>query len=163
MSTQNRYSLATFLIETECRIHKWILKKNMAVIASDGPSPHSHSLRLGLTVPQLSRRSHAQSQLGPSFYDPRAPHVLESYPERAAHLSRRDDEQRHAVRSHPVLALRLFLAACNPSSCCRFWVLDHLCSNLSQLESFDSCWITETQCLNLFVCFTFSSSAFVFW
>ena len=47
-------------------------------MASDGPSPHSPSLRLGLSAPQPSRRHHAQSLLGPSFHDPRTHHVLES-------------------------------------------------------------------------------------
>ena len=50
------------------------------------------SLRLGLPAPQPSRRHHTQSLLGPSFHDPRTHHVLESHPERAAPLSRRDDE-----------------------------------------------------------------------
>jgi len=76
---------------------------------------HVASLRLGLTVPRPSRRHHAQSLLGPSFYDPRTPHILESHPERAAPLSCRDEERRHAVGSHYILALRLYLAACNPS------------------------------------------------
>jgi len=40
----------------------------MAVMAIDGPSPHSHSLRLGLPAPKLSKRHHAQSLLGPSFH-----------------------------------------------------------------------------------------------
>ena len=116
----------------------------------------------GLHAPQPSRRhrDHAQSLLGPSFHDPRTHHVLESHPEQAAPLSRRDDERRHAVGSHSTLALRLYLAACKPSSSSRFWVLDHLCSNLSQ--SFHPCWITEIRSLNLCVCFTFSSSAFAF-
>jgi len=52
----------------------------MAVMASDCPSPHSPSLRLGLTFPQPSRRRLAQSLLGPAFHDPRTPHVLESHP-----------------------------------------------------------------------------------
>jgi len=43
------------------------ISKNMAVMASDGPSPHSPSLRLHLPTPQPSRRHHAQSLLGPSF------------------------------------------------------------------------------------------------
>jgi len=64
----------------------------MAVMASDGPSPHSPSLCLGLTVPQPSRLCHVQSLPGPSFHDPRTPHVLESHHEQAARLSRRDDE-----------------------------------------------------------------------
>jgi len=132
----------------------------MQVMASDGPSPHSPSSRLSLTVPQPSRHRHARWLLGPSFHDPRTPHVLESHPERATPLSCRVDEQRHAVGSHSAIALRLYLAACNLSSRCRFWVLDHLSFNLSQ--SFHSCWITETQSLKLCVCFTFSSSAFVF-
>jgi len=87
-------------------------------------------------------------------------HVLKSHPERAAFLSRRDDERCHAIASHSVFALRLHLAACSPSSSCRFWVLDHLCSNLS--HSFHLCWIMEIRFLNLCVCFTFSSSVFTF-
>ena len=83
-------------------------------------SPHSSSLRLGLPPPHPSRRHHAQSLLGPSFHDPGTHHVLESHPERAAPLSRRDDERCHAIVSHSVLALRLHLATCSPSSSCRF-------------------------------------------
>ena len=102
-------------------------------MASDGPSSHSPYLRLGLPAPQPSRRHHAQSLLGPSFHDPRTHHVLESHHERAAPLSRHDDERCHAIGSHSVLALRLYLAAYHTSSSCRFSVLDHhrLCSNLS--------------------------------
>jgi len=37
-------------------------------------------------------------------------------PEQAAPLSRRDDERWHTIGSHSALALRLYLAACNPSS-----------------------------------------------
>ena len=123
-------------------------------------SPHSPSLYCGLLAPQRSRRHHVQSLLGPSFRDPGTHHILESHSKQAAPLSRRDDERCHAIGFHSVLALRLHLAACSPSSSCRFWVLDHLCSNLSQ--SFHLCWITEIRSLNLFVCFTFSSSAFTF-
>jgi len=119
----------------------------MVVMASDGPSPHSPSLCLGLPTPQPSRRHHAQSLLGPSFHDPRTHHVLEYHPEKAAPLSRRDDERWHAIGFHSALAVRLYLAACNPSSSCRFWVLEHLCSNLSQ--SFHLCWITEIRSLNM--------------
>ena len=85
----------------------------MVVMASNGPSPHPSSLRLGLPAPQPSRRHRAQSLLGPSFHDPRTHHVLESHPERAAPLSRRNDERCHAIGSHSVLALRLYLAAYN--------------------------------------------------
>jgi len=88
----------------------------MALMASDDPSHHPPSLRLCLAAHQPSRRHHAQSLLGPSFHDPRTPHVLESHPERAAPLSHRDDERRHFVGSHSARALRLYLAACNPSS-----------------------------------------------
>jgi len=91
----------------------------MAVMASDGPSPHSPSLRLGLPDPRPSRRHHAQSLLGPLFHDPGTHDVLESHPEQASPLSRRDDERRHAVGSHSTLALRLYLAACNLSLNCR--------------------------------------------
>ena len=122
-------------------------------MASDGPSPHSPSLRLGLTGPQPSRRYHTQSLLGPSFHDPRPPHVFECHPERAAPLSRRDDERRHAVGSHSAFTLCLYLAACNPSSCCRSGVLDHLCS-----QSFHSCWIMETWSLNHCVFLPLSST-----
>jgi len=69
--------------------------------------PHIPSLRFGLPAPQPSRRHHAQSLLGSSFHDPGTHHVLESHPERAAPLSRRDDERCHAIVSHCVLALRL--------------------------------------------------------
>jgi len=79
------------------------------------------------------KRNHAQSLLGTSFHDPRTQHVLDSHPERAAPLSRRDDERCHAIGSHSVLALYLYLAAYNISSSFRFLVLDHLCSNLSEL------------------------------
>jgi len=58
----------------------------MAVMASDGPSPHSAALRVGFPAPHPSRRHHAQSLLGPSFR-PRTHHVLESHPEQAAPLS----------------------------------------------------------------------------
>ena len=106
---------------------------------------------LGLAASQPLKHRHAQSLLDPPFHDPRMPHVLESHPEWAAPLSCRDDE--HAVS----LALRLYLAACNPSSSCRLWVLDHLCSNLSQPRAivipFVSCWISETRSLNLRVYF----------
>jgi len=78
MSAQNGCSPATFLIETESR-NTWAnSEQNMAVTASDGPSPHSPSLRLGLPAPQPWRRHHAQSLLGPSFHKPRTHHVLES-------------------------------------------------------------------------------------
>ena len=160
MSTQNGCSPATFLIETESRNTEANSEQNMVLMASDGPSPHSPSLCLGVPAPQPSRRHHAQSLLGPSFHDPGTHHVLESHPEQAAPLSRRDDGRCHAIVSHSVLALRLHLAACSPSSSCRFWVLDHLCSNLSQ--SFHFCWITKIRSLNLCVCFTFSSSVFTF-
>ena len=113
--------------------------------------PHSPSLLLCLPASQPSKRHHAQSLLGPSLHDPRTHHVLESHPERAAPFSRRDDERWHAIGSRSALALRLHLAACSPSSSCRVWVLDHLCSNLSQ--SFPLCWITEIWSLNLCVFF----------
>jgi len=49
------------------------------------------------------------------------------------------------------LRLEADLAVCNPSSSCRFWVLDHLCCNLSQ--SFHFRWITEIRSLNMYMCF----------
>jgi len=120
MSTQNGCSLATFLVDTESRNAQAISKKHMAVMASDAPAHNFPSLRLGLIVPQPSTCRHAQSLLGSSFHDQRTHHVLESHPERAAPLSLRDDERRHAVGSHSTLALCVYLAACYPSSICRF-------------------------------------------
>jgi len=93
MSTQDGCSPASFLIETESQNTEANSEQNMVEIASDGPSPHSPSLRLGLSAPQPSRRHHAQSLLGPSIHDPRTHHVLESHPEQATPLSRRDDER----------------------------------------------------------------------
>ena len=131
-------------------------------MASNGPSPHFPSLRLGLPAPQPSRRHHAQpeSLLGPSFHDPRTHHVFESHPEQAASLSRRDDGRRHAVGSHSALALRLYLAACNPSSGCRFWVL-----TISAPICLNRFTFAESRKFDLWTCvcvFTFSSSAFAF-
>ena len=152
ISTQNGCSPTTFESHRD-RKPKYISKfwTNMAEMVSDYPLTHSPSVRLGLFAPQPSRRHHAQSLLGHSFHDPRTHQVLESHPEQAAPLSLRDDERRHAIGSHSNLALHLYLAACSPSSSCRFWVLDHLCSNLSQ--SFHLCRITEIRSLNLCVCF----------
>jgi len=96
----------------KAEIHKYILKKNVVVMAIVGPCP----LRLGLATQQPLKRLYAQSLLGPSFDDPRTPHVLQSHPEEAVSLSRRNDEGQHAVGSHSALALRLYLAAFNPSS-----------------------------------------------
>jgi len=94
-------------------------------MASDGPSPLPPSLRLGLAAHQPSRRHQAQSWPVPAgpltmFHNPRTPHVLVYPPEQAVHISRRGDERRHAVGSHSALALRLYLAAFNPLSSCRF-------------------------------------------
>ena len=78
-------------------------------MASDGPSPHSPSLCLGLAAHQPSKRHHVQSLLGPSFHDSRTPDVLESHPERAAPLFHHDNERLHDVSCHSALALRLYL------------------------------------------------------
>ena len=42
-----------------------ISEQNMVVMANDGPSPHSPSLRLGIPAPQPSRQHHAQSLWAP--------------------------------------------------------------------------------------------------
>jgi len=135
-------------------------EQNMVVTTRDGPSPHSPLLRLGLPAPQPSRRHHAQSLLGSFFRNTTTHHVLKSHPEQATPLSRRDDERRHAFGSHSARALRLYLAACKSFSSCRFWVLDHLCANLSQ--SFNFCWITKSLIFETLCLFTFSSYAFAF-
>jgi len=83
---------------------------------------------------------------------------LMSHPVRAAPRSHRNGQRRHAVGSHSALALRLYLAACNPSSNCRFWDLDHLCSNWSQ-----SFILAESRKPDLWTyVFAFSFSAFSF-
>ena len=138
---QNGYSLATFIVETESRISKVNSKQKHASNGKRWPlAPFPFLAPWPYRPP--SRRRHAQSLLGPSFHDPRTPHVFDSHPERAAPLSRRDDERWHAIGSHSTLALRLYLAACNPSSNCRLGVLDNLCSNLSQL--FHSCQVCHS-------------------
>jgi len=58
MSTQNGCSLAISLIETESQNASASFKQNMAAMASDGPSPHSPSLRIGLPAPQTSIGDH---------------------------------------------------------------------------------------------------------
>jgi len=91
MSTQNGYLLATFLVETKSR-NKSVnsSKKIIALMASDGPSPHFPSLPCALALPPPRCHS-AQSLVVPSFHDPKTPHALESHLERAAPLSCRDD------------------------------------------------------------------------
>jgi len=56
MITQNGCSPATFLIKTESRNTSANSEQNMAEMASDGSSPHSPSLRLGLPTPQPTTR-----------------------------------------------------------------------------------------------------------
>jgi len=63
-----RCSLVTLLIETEIRNTSANSKQNMAVMASNGPSTHFPSIRLGFPAPQPSRCHHAQCLLEPSFY-----------------------------------------------------------------------------------------------
>jgi len=125
----------------------------MVVMASDGPSPHSPSLRLGRpgSCPPVIETPPRPVPAGPLILWPKNASCSRIPPEQAAPLSRRDNERRHAVGSHSALALRLYLAACHFSSSCRVWVLIHLWSNLSQ--SFHFCRITEIWSLNLCVRF----------
>ena len=113
-------------------------------MASDGPSPHPHSLRLGPAAQKPSRPTTPSPCWALHLL---AQERLMPHPVQAAPLSHRNGERRHAFGSHSALALRRYLAACNPSSNCRFWDLDHLCSNLT--ASCHSCWIAETRFLNL--------------
>jgi len=140
MSTQNGCSLAIFLIETESRNTYQILNKTW--LWWQTMAPHPIPLPYALAFPPSSHIDATTPSpcWGPSFYDPRTHHDVGSHPEQAAPLSRRDNERRHTIGSHSALALRLYLAAYNPSSSCCFWVLDHLSSHLSQ--SFHVCWIT---------------------
>ena len=116
-------------------------------------APHHISFSCALAFPPPNHRDATTPSpcWAPPFVTPRTRHVLESHPMQVAPLSRRDNERWHAVGSDFALALHLYLAACNPSSSCRFWVWDHLCSNLSQ--SFHFCWIAEIWPLNRCVCF----------
>ena len=105
MSTQNKCLLATFLIETESQNASASFKQNMAAMASDGPSPHSPSLRLGLPALQPS----SQSLLGPSLHDPRTHHVLESHPERAVqHTTTHYNTQQHSALDRLIFHVRVF-------------------------------------------------------
>jgi len=90
---------------------------------------------------------------GPLISWPKIASCARIPPEQATPLSRRDDERQHAVDSHFALALCFYLAAYNTSSSCRFWVLDHLCSNWSQLFHF--CGITQILSSNQFLPFLF--------
>ena len=77
-----------------------------------------------------------------SSHDPRTHHhdVIESHPERAAPLSRRDDERWHAIGSHSALALRLYLL--QPIT-------------PPQVAAFESWTISAPICLNRFTPFPF--------
>jgi len=78
-------------------------------MASSGPLFLPPFLCLGLVTYQPSKRHQAQFLMGPSFHDPKTPHVLESHIEQAP-LSRRDGERRHAIGSYSALGLCLYFA-----------------------------------------------------
>jgi len=116
----------------------------MVVMTSDGTSLDPPSLRLGFPPPSHRDATTPSPCWAPHFMTQER--IMFSNPTPSdAPLSRRDDERCHAIVSHSVLALRLYLAAYNMSlegvvvekvlrrCCCRFSVLDHLCSDLSQL------------------------------
>jgi len=152
MSTQNRYLLAAFLIETGSR-NTWVnWKQSKFETVMTSKAPHPISLPCTLALPSLSHRDIATPSpcWAPHFMTQERLMFLIPTPSEPR-LSPAIDERRHAVGSHSTLALHLYLAACNHSSSCRFWVLDHLCSNLS--KSFYSCWITKTRSWKLCVCF----------
>ena len=111
-------------------------------MASDGPSPYPPSLHLGLPAPLPSRHHHALSLLGPSFHDPRTPHVLESHPEQAAPLSHRDN----ASRSEDLLS-----ALTPPLRCAS--ILQP--ATPPQVVAFQSWTISASICLD---CFTLAES-----
>ena len=99
----------------------------MAVMAR--MAPHPISLPYALALPNPSNRDATtpspccaphfmtQERLMFSNPTPSEPHLSP-----AATMP----ERRHTVGSHSALALRLYPTACNPSSSCRFRVLDHL-------------------------------------
>jgi len=130
-------------------------KQNMAVMASDGSSPHSPSLRLGRPVPSHRNANtpspcwapHFMAQERIMFSNP-----TPSKPHFSSAVTMSDDTLSALTpRLRPCTAL----LSCNlqPLLRCRCWVLNHLCSNLSQ--SFHLCWITEIQSSNLCVCVYF--------
>jgi len=141
MSIQNGCSLATVLIETESRNTSANSKQNMVVMASDSPSSRAIPLPCALAFPALSHRDAAT----PSPCCP--PHFMTQ--ERIMFSNPTPSKPRlspAATMSEDTLsalALRLYLAACNPSSSCRFWVLDHLCSGSNLSQSFHFFWITD--------------------
>ena len=158
MSTQNGCPLATFLIETESRDIWANSKRNMAVMASDGPSTHSPSLHLGQPGPPAIETPPHPVPAGPLISWPKNASCIRILPQasRASLPLRRWATTCSRLSLHPCPA-RLYLVACNPSSNCLFWILDHLCSNL-----FQSFTLAESWSFNLCVCYTFSSSAFAF-
>jgi len=74
MSTQNEYSPATFLIETESRNTQANSEQNMVVMASDGPSPPGGGIPLpcALTFPSPSHRDATTLSPSPCW----APHFM---------------------------------------------------------------------------------------
>ena len=141
-------------------IHMSILKWKMAVMASDGPSSLSLSLRVGLaTTHQPSKHHHAQSLLGPSFHNPRTPYVLISYPEWAASVLPHHGERRHAVGwlplrpytaslssgLQPILSLSIFKL--KPSLLQIVWTACHCGSILLLLDHSNP--IFESLCVSL--------------
>ena len=153
---------ATFLIETESR-NAWAnSKQNMAAMASDSPSPHSPPLHLGLPAPQPSKRYHAQSLLGPSFHDLRTHHVLESQPEQATPLSRRDNERRYAIGAHLARALHC-ASILHPTTPLQVVVLES--KTISDPICFNCFTFAASRNPNLWICVfinTFSFCAFAF-
>ena len=106
-----------FSSRQKAEIHKQILSKTWQ--RWQAMAPHPIPLPCALAFPPPSHRD--ATTHSPCW----APHFMTQErivfrPKQAAPLYHRDDERRHAVGSNSALALRLYLAACNPSSSCHF-------------------------------------------
>jgi len=141
-------------------IHMSILKWKMAVPWWQATAPHPFPFPCALALPP--RTNHRNTTTPSPCW---APHFITrerlmfSYPTqsgpRLSYPTMVSDDML-LVGSHSALTLRLYLAACNPSSLCRFSSLNHLCSKLFEPRAivvpFYCCLITATQSLNPCVC-----------
>jgi len=145
MSTQNGCSPATLLIEKESR-NTWAnFIQNMAVTASDGPSPHSPSLRLDLPAP----RHHAQSCCAPHFMTQELIMFSNPTPSKP-HLSPTAAMSNDTLSA---LTLPLHFLSCSLRPLLKLSLLSLNPSLLQFVSIVYFCWITEIRSLNLLVRF----------
>ena len=139
------------LLRQKAEIHKQILDKTWRWWQAMAPRPIP--LPCTLAFPPPSHRD--ATTLSPCWSPPfmTQERIMLSNPTpsklRLSPAAMMSDDAPSALT--PPLHCASILQPASPTSSCRFWVLDHLCSNLFQ--SFHLCWITEIRSLNLCVCF----------